>query len=68
MYFDIFIYTMYVGSDHFLGFKVLIFLYFGGFEEFGDIFWGHHKIGLVLGVISMHYRVFFKAMVQNGVA
>ena len=24
-----------------------------------DIFWGcHHKIGLYLGVISMHFRVF----------
>ena len=22
------------------------------------IFWGHHKIGLYLGVISMHFRVF----------
>ena len=23
-----------------------------------DIFGGHHKIGLYLGVISMHFRVF----------
>ena len=23
-----------------------------------DIFWGHHKIGLYLGVISMHFMVF----------
>ena len=23
-----------------------------------DIFWGHHKIGLYLGVISMHFKVF----------
>ena len=23
-----------------------------------DIFWGHDKIGLYLGVISMHFRVF----------
>ena len=23
-------------------------------------FWGHHKNGLCLGVISMHLRVFFK--------
>ena len=22
-----------------------------------DIFWGHYKIGLYLGVISMHFRV-----------
>ena len=27
---------------------------------------GHHKIGLYLGVISMHFRVFFKVSVQNG--
>ena len=25
-----------------------------------DIFWGHHKIGLYLEVISMHFRVFFE--------
>ena len=31
-----------------------------------DIFWGHHKIGLYLGVISMHFRVFIKDKVQNG--
>ena len=29
-----------------------------GYEDFVDIFWGHHKIGLYLGVISMHFRVF----------
>ena len=27
---------------------------------------GRHKIGLYLGVISMHFRVFFKGKVQNG--
>ena len=27
---------------------------------------GHHNIGLYLGVISMHFRVFFKVKVQNG--
>ena len=33
--------------------------YFLGYEDFVDIFWGcHHKIGLYLGVISMHFRVF----------
>ena len=31
-----------------------------------DIFGGHHKTGLYLGVISMHFRVFFKVKVQNG--
>ena len=29
-----------------------------GYEDFVDIFGGHHKIGLYLGVISMHFRVF----------
>ena len=33
--------------------------YFLGYEDFVDIFWGHYKIGLYLGVISMHFRVFF---------
>ena len=28
---------------------------------------GHHKIILYLGVISMHFGVFFKVKVQNGV-
>ena len=28
-----------------------------------DIFWGHYKIGLYLGIISMHFRV----KVQKGV-
>ena len=27
---------------------------------------GHHKIRLYLGVISMHFWVFFKVNVQNG--
>ena len=26
----------------------------------------HHNIGLYLGAISMHFRVFFKVNVQNG--
>ena len=29
-------------------------------------FEGHHKIGLYLGVISMHIMVFLKVKVQNG--
>ena len=33
--------------------------YFVGYEDFVDIFWGHHEIGLYLGVISMHFRFFF---------
>ena len=36
-----------------------IFFFFGG----GG---GHHNIGLYLGAISMHFRVFFKVNVQNG--
>ena len=24
----------------------------------GMLLWGHHKIGVYLGVISMHFRVF----------
>ena len=31
-----------------------------------DNFLGYHNIGLYLGVISMHFRVFFKVKVQNG--
>ena len=27
------------------------------YEDFVNIFWGHHKIGLYLDVISMHFRV-----------
>ena len=30
-----------------------------------DIFLGHHKISLYLGIISMHFMV-FKGKVQNG--
>ena len=57
----------------FWGFKILSFIilfffgggagsrkinYFWGHKDFVDIFVGHHKIGLYLGVISMHFRVF----------
>ena len=31
--------------------------FFWRYEDFVDIFGGHHKIGLYLGVISMHFRV-----------
>ena len=27
---------------------------------------GHHKIGFYLGIISMHFRFFLEAKVQNG--
>ena len=36
-----------------------------GHEDFVDIFRGHHKIGLHLGVISMHFRTFLKAKIQT---
>ena len=57
----------YVGSGHFLGFKILNFNIFGGFQKneyfwgmniLWIFFWGHHKIGLYLKVISMYFRVF----------
>ena len=38
---------------------------FWGYEDFVDIFWGHHKIGASLRVISMQVRVFFKVKVQQ---
>ena len=31
-----------------------------------DFLGGHHNIGLYLGVILMHFKVFFKVKVQNG--
>ena len=48
-------------NEYFLGIKILrIFFFFGGG---GGV---NHNIGLYLGVISMHLRVFFKVKVQNG--
>ena len=57
----------YVGWVIFLGFKILIFIFVFGFQK-KEYFWGikilwifflgHLKIGLYLGVISMHFRVF----------
>ena len=58
----IFSYIRRLGS-FFFG-QIFEFQYFLGFSEkmniFGDmdIFLGHHKIGLVLGIISMYFRVF----------
>ena len=62
------------------GIKILNFNIFWGFQKKMNIFWvlnfceylgqggggGHHNIGLYLGAISMHFRVFFKVNVQNG--
>ena len=46
----------------FFGVQNFEFQYFFEFSEryqdFVDIFGGHHKIGQYLGVISMHFRVF----------
>ena len=41
-------------------------VYFFGYEDFVDIFGGHHKIRLYLGVISMHFSVFSLCQGQNG--
>ena len=58
-------------------FLFFIFFFFGGGGGFRNIniFWGmkifwiflggHDKIGLVLGVSSMYFRVFLKVNVQN---
>ena len=58
------------GSGHFWGFKILNFNifgggggqkneYFGGYKDFVDIFGGsYHKVGIVLGIISMYFMVF----------
>ena len=40
--------------------------YFLGYEDFVDIFWGHHKIGLYLGIISMQIWVFLRARYRIG--
>ena len=56
-----------VGSGHFWRVQNFEFQYFWGFsenenfwgyEDFVDIFWDHHAIGLYLGVNSMHFGVF----------
>ena len=61
------IFSYMVGSGHFGGFKFLNFNILGVFRQMnifgGKILWiffrGHHKIGLYLGVTSMHFnRVF----------
>ena len=60
-----------VGSGHFWRVKIFeLHYFFGGggggskilifwvYEDFVDIFGAHDKIGLVLGVFSMYFRVF----------
>ena len=55
------IFHTYIGSGHFFGSKFRISIFWGVFRKmniFGGMkilwifFWGHHKIGLYLGVIS----------------
>ena len=47
--------------QYFLGVLAAEKLIFLGYEDFVPfLFWCHHKIGLYLGVISMHFRVFSK--------
>ena len=46
---------------YFLDFQTNEYFFFwggGGYEDFVDILGGHHKIGLYLGDITMHFRVF----------
>ena len=67
----------YVGSGHFLGFKILNFIiilgfqkkwYFWGYEDFVDIFWGHHKIDYIKGsfICILGYFLKVKVGLQNG--
>ena len=55
------IFYTYVGSGYFLGFKILNFNIFWGMKILWKFFWGHHKIDLYLGVISMHFWSFVRA-------
>ena len=64
---------IYVGLDHFFGFKILNFNIFGGFRNM-IIFWGMeilwiypHKTGLVLRGNSIHFRVFLRSMCPMGI-
>ena len=61
------IFHTYLGLCYFFGFDFFEFQYFGGFQKteyfwgmkiLWIFFWGHHKIGLYLEVISMHFRGF----------
>ena len=40
--------------------------YFLGYEDFVDIFWGHHKIGLYFGLFLCILWSFLKVIVQSG--
>ena len=58
-----------------MGFKILNFNIFGGFQKneyflgmmiLWIFFWGHHKIGLVFGSFLCILCFFLKVEVQNG--
>ena len=58
-------------GSKFLNFDIFGFFqkneYSFGYEDFVDVFLGgHHKIGLYLGVISMHFRVFLRSRYRIG--
>ena len=58
-------------GSKFLNFDIFGFFqkneYSFGYEDFVDVFFGgHHKIGLYLGVISMHFRVFLRSRYRIG--
>ena len=66
---DTLIYSYISKLGAFLGFKIsnfniLFFFFFRKMNIFGTMkilwmfSWGHHKTGLVLGVISMHFMFF----------
>ena len=42
------------------GSKFCISIFFGGFQKkiLWILFWGHHKIGLYLELITIHFRIF----------
>ena len=41
--------------------------YFLGYEDFVDIFWGHHNIGLYLGVIPCILGSFLRTLYRMGI-
>ena len=51
-----FFWVQILNFDIFLGFQKN--KYFLGMKILWIFFWGHHKIGLYLEVISMHFKVF----------
>ena len=50
--------------QHFWGFSEKKY-FFGGMKILCIFFRGHHKTGLYLGVISMHFRVFSKGQIRE---